>query len=145
MKKFLVLTACLAMIAVSVCNAKDRKVKPENLPATIQQFIKQNFPQSAILVVTQETDDKDYNVTLSNGTKVEFGKGDQWSELYDKHGRIPHHLIPSEIISYVGQHSPKASIVRIERCSQGYDIDLSNRKHIQLNKQFKPARFKESD
>lgn len=145
MKKVVLLVMCLVLAIANGCMAKDKKVKPENLPLPVRQFIKQIFPATSITAVTQEVDDKDFNITLSNGTKLEFGKNNQWSEIYNRKAIIPSNLIPQKIVSYVNQKYPKAAIIRIERCSQGYDIDLNNRKHFQLNTKFQPTKFKEAD
>jgi hypothetical protein len=145
MKKVMLFALCMVLAATNVCLAKDKKVKPENLPAPVQQFVKNYFPSAKIVEVTQEADDLDFNLTLSNGTKLEFGKDNQWSEIANKKANIPSKLIPSQIINYVKQKYPGTAITCIERSSLGYDISLSNNKQFQLNKQFQPAKFKDVD
>ncbi len=145
MKKIILLFMCMALAIGGVCVAKDKKVEPENLPVAIRDFVKQNFPKMTITAASQELDDKDYSVILSNGTTLEFGKGFRWSEIYNKKGVIPANLLPRQIVAYAKQKYPHAVIVRIERCSQGYDIDLNNRKHFQLSTEYKPTKFKEAD
>jgi hypothetical protein len=145
MRKVMLLTMVLALAVANVCMSKDKKVKLANLPATVQQFIKKNFPKARIKKIAQESDDLDYNVTFDNGAKLEFGKDNQWSEIYCKKTPFPVHLIPQQIVAYVQRQYPRTSIQRVERCSQGYDIDLNNNKHFQLSRDFKPTYFKETD
>jgi hypothetical protein len=90
-------------------------------------------------------DDKDYNVSLSDGTKVEFRKDNQWSEICSKKAPIPTDLIPQGVLSYVHHQYPRAIIVRIERCALGYEVELNNHKHFQLDKKFQRTKFKDVD
>jgi hypothetical protein len=83
------------MASANVCWAKDKVVKTEKLPAVVQQFVKSNFPNAKIVSVTQESDDLDYNLKLSNGMKLEFDKSNEWSEICNKKGAIPSNLIPT--------------------------------------------------
>jgi hypothetical protein len=145
MKKLFLSVMCLMLVSANVCLAKDKVVKTENLPVAVQQFVKNNFPKTRIVSATQESDDLDYNLSLSNGTKLEFDKTNKWSEIINGKGLIPSSLIPAGVKNYVRLHYPHKAIISIERSSQGYDIDLSSHKHFQLNKSFKPAKFTDAD
>lgn len=145
MKKLFLSALCLLMATANVCWAKDKVVKTEKLPAVVQQFVKSNFPNAKIVSVTQESDDLDYNLKLSNGMKLEFDKSNEWSEICNKKGAIPSNLIPQGVTNYVKQKYPHTSIVSIERGSKGYDVKLNNHKHFQLSKNFKPTKFKDAD
>ena len=135
----------LVLAVAGVAFAKDKKVKPEELPVAVQQFVKDNFPKATIVSASQESDDKDYNVTLSSQMTLEFGKDNQWSEICTKKEAIPSNLLPKEIVAYVQKTYPKTTITSIERSSQGYEIGLSSKKTFQLSKDFKPTKFKEAD
>jgi hypothetical protein len=54
-------------------------------------------------------------------------------------------LFHKGVTNYVKQKYPHTSIVSIERGSKGYDVKLNNHKHFQLNKNFKPTKFKDAD
>jgi hypothetical protein len=145
MKKLFFAATLVLLAAANLCLAKDKVVKSENLPAAVQQFVKSNFPTLRIVSVTQESDDLDYNLKLSNGTKLEFNKSNEWSEICNKKGLIPSKLIPQGVKSYVARTYPHAMITSIERSSQGYDVKLSNHKHFQLSKDFRLTKFKDAD
>ena len=145
MKKLLLFALCLCFATANFCSAKNKTVKAGNLPSTVQQFVKENFSKAKIVTVTQESDDLDYNLVLSDGTKLEFGKDNQWSEICNKKGQIPVKLIPQGVSSYVKTHFAHRAVVCIERSSKGYDVALNNHKHFQLDLNFKPTKFKDAD
>ncbi|HAP49911.1 MAG TPA: hypothetical protein DCQ56_01665, partial [Porphyromonadaceae bacterium] len=78
-------------------------VKPTDLPTPITDFLKQHFPQATVSFV--ETDNEfggvEYDVTLSDGTEVDFDKAGQWENV-DCHAKaVPAALVPQAIATYV--------------------------------------------
>ena len=142
MKK-IVLALCLIIVS-STSFAKDIQVKVSNLPKGIITFVTKYFPSTKITKASQEADDKDYNIKLSNGAELEFGKNMDWTEIISK-TTIPAGIIPHGVTDYVQHKYPGKYIKYIERSKQGYDIKLNNNKKFQLDNNFSSTSFKENN
>lgn len=145
MKKKMFLALCLVSLVFGTCLAEEKPVKVEQLPGEVQQFIKTNYPSAQISSVTQEEDDKDFNVTLSEGTIIEFGGDNQWTEINSKRSDIPKEVLPLQVLEYVNATYSGIPIKKIERNKQGYNIQLKNKTKFQLDLQFKLTKFEEED
>jgi len=122
--------------------AKDIKVKVSNLPAGVTTFVKKFYPSAKIKSVSQESDDKDYNLKLSEGSELEFGQNGEWIEVKAKKD-IPAGMLPMGITNYVKKMYPGKTVKSVEHSKPGYDIKLSNGKKFQLDNNFAPTSFKE--
>ena len=122
------LLAWLLMGSAYAMCAPDRNVTIEQLPRKAQLFIKQHFAKVSIVQAQQDTDrlDGDYEVTFSDGSKVEFQKNGQWSDVESPRSMVPTALVPMTIRQYVAQKYPDTKIVKIDRDTRGYDIELSS-------------------
>ncbi len=125
MKKFMILTSLLLVVSISTACADDEKtIDFTKLPNVAQQFISTHFPQDDVTHVTSDKDD--YEVRLSNGTKIEFQKNGEWSDVDCTPNPVPASIVPEAIATYVTQNYPNAHIVQIDRDKRDYEIDLSN-------------------
>ncbi|MCI1282299.1 MAG: PepSY-like domain-containing protein [Prevotella sp.] len=140
MKK-VVLALSLFMFS-TIIFAKDIKINVSNLPTEVTTFVKKHYPSAKIKKVTQESDDKDYNLKLSDGTELEFGKSGNLIEVKTKTS-IPTNVLPQGIANYVKFNCPGKTVRSFEHSKLGYDIKLSNGKKFQLNNNFAPTSFKE--
>lgn len=128
MKKLTIILAFI-LASVTLVKADNKKmISLEKLPATAQTFIKTNFAkQNASIVNEQKTIfDCEYQVIFENGSKVEFDKNGNWSEVECPHGEVPNGIVPSQISSVVTKQFPKTKITKIEKDSRGYEVELSN-------------------
>lgn len=93
MKKLTIIFASLALMAssVSAFAGNDRIITVAELPAASQQFIKAHFAgvEVSYAKVDEEMFDKDYKVVFVNGSKVEFAKNGQWTDVDCKYGEVP--------------------------------------------------------
>ena len=142
MKKF-VLALCLLIIS-NMFYAKDRTIKVSNLPASITTFVNKNFPSAKITNATQESDDHDYNLILTDGTKLEFTQNGECTEIINKNS-FSANILPNEITVYVNNNYPGKKIISIEHCKSGYNIMLDNKKKFQLDNKFKLTSFKKGN
>jgi hypothetical protein len=131
-------------IISSMSYAKDIKINVSNLPTGITSFVSKYYHSTKITAVFQESDDKDYNLTLSDGTRLEFNQQSEWTEIKTK-STIPAGIIPQGLLKYVNETYPGKTVKNIERCKAGYDIKLNGNKRFQLDSQFKPSKFKKSN
>lgn len=115
----------------------DEDIDPAALPQAILDYIAQNYPNETI--VKAEVDPVEYEVTLSNGLKLEFDlegnfkeisghsdDDDEENEDNDDDEQIDPQTLPQVVLDYVANEYPSETIVRAELDMNGYDVILSN-------------------
>lgn len=139
MKKFIILVVLfITAFTVIAVHAKDKTIKFRQLPENAQAFIKAHFSKDKIELILFDDDifDKDYEVRMMNGAKVEFDSKGNWTEVSDKQG-IPNTAIPQAIRDYVGDNEFARPVVKISRDKWGYEIKSSKGVEIKFNNKFK--------
>ena len=129
MKKFLFIIATMLAIGTSTTRADiDTPISAAQLPQKAQVFIKQHFPNREIAYAKLERDfpGLSYEVILTNSTKLEFNKDGEWKEVDCKYKPVPAAIVPEAIAAFTTMHYPNVIIVKIDRDSRGYEVDLSN-------------------
>lgn len=132
MKKLVV---AIALLVGSVTFAQDRVITFSELPKAGQQFITKYFGAKQVSLVTLDDDylSKNYELVLTNGTKIEFAGNGEWKEVDGKRNAIPTGFIPKNILSYVKKSFPNTEIVKIERERLGYSVELTNGLDLDFN------------
>ena len=112
--------------------------KGHTLPAPAKAFIAEHFGGKTITGVKVDRDGRSvsYDVILSDGTKLEFDQAGEWEEVNTRTYAVPAAIIPVQIRNYVAPKYPGAYIVRIDRDSRDYEIDLSNGVEIKFDLYF---------
>ncbi len=128
MKKILKLLPILliAMLGISFasCSDKDEPISSSDLPSISKEFITEYFP-SASIVSTQKYKDE-YEVVLSDGTKIEFDKKGDWTEVDAVPGKtIPMGFYPGEIDNYVSQNFDGEGINEITKVKRGFEVEIT--------------------
>ncbi len=138
MKKLLVLFVCLFTMQAVVRADDDKPIKVSQMPQQAQLFIKKYFPKSSVALAKMEVDlfSKSYEVIFTNGDKLEFDSKGGWTEVNCKYSEVPTEIIPSAIRTYVTQHHPDVKIIKIEKDSRDYEIELSNKWEIKFDRKF---------
>lgn len=129
---------CLVTFQVSAYADNDKPVNVTQLPATAQQTIKKHFAKKKVALAKQETGlfEKSYEVIFNNGEKVEFDRNGNWTEIDCKMSSVPAALVPAKISQYVKATYPGATILKLEKDNNRYEVDLSNRLEVTFNKYF---------
>lgn len=113
-----------------------------NYPA-ITKFVEQYFPGTNILMVNSEWDE--YEVMLSDGTKVEFNKSSEWKKIDCEHSTtntaVPAGLIPEAISTYAKTNFAGQAITKIKKERRGWEIELGNNLEVRFNKNFKVTKI----
>ncbi len=129
MKKLTIIFASLALMVSSVAAfaGNDRIITVAELPAVSQQFIKTHFAgvEVSYVKVDEEMFDKDYKVVFVNGSKVEFAKNGQWTDVDCKYGEVPAAIVPQQIRDRVAKDFAGRKIVSIDRDKRGYEVALT--------------------
>ncbi len=128
MKKILKLLPLLLIavmgVALSSCdNDKDEPISSTQLPSKATEFISQYFPSASI--VSAQKDNDEYDVTLSEGTKIEFNKDGEWIDVDAAVGKtVPSGFYPVEIDNYLSQNFEGQGINEISKVTRGYEVEL---------------------
>ena len=81
-------------------------------------------------IVNVETDSEyggiEYELTLNDGTEIDFDRNNQWDKVDCHIKAIPAALVPQEIANYVKSNFQALPITKIDKDAYGYEIELSN-------------------
>jgi len=112
----------------------DKVITFDQLPKKVQVMLNKHLENKVPLVVTTDWDD--YKIMYQSGEKFEFDKSGNWTDLDFWLSQVPAELVPEQILSSVDASFPGASIVKIERDSEGYDVKLNNGLNLEYNRRF---------
>lgn len=134
MKQLFTILAGLLLCSLTA-SADDRAISPTELPSAAKQFIESHF---ANIKITYTTTDKglfesEYEVRLDDGTKIEFDRNGNWSEVANRHHALPVAIVPQPIADYVATNYPKAKILKIERDNRSTEVRLDNGMELTFN------------
>ena len=135
-KLFLLLVSVFTLQFASADN--DKPIAFEQLPATAQQFVKQNFADQKVAFVKKESElfDASYELMFVSGDKVEFNKKGEWTDVRCKHTGVPAAVVPAKIAEFVKSSYPDAKILSLEKDRYSYEVRLSNFWEIKFDLQF---------
>ncbi|MED9888214.1 MAG: PepSY-like domain-containing protein, partial [Segatella copri] len=77
-----------------------------------------------------------YDVVLQNGTKLEFDKKGNLTEIDCKQGKVPVKLIPQAIRNYLMENYPAQAVKKLEMNKNEYEVELANGLDLTFNKHF---------
>ena len=131
---FVALAAMLASSTLVSC--KDIIISPDKLPAAAQSFIKEYFPETAISYAKKDAElsKTTYEVTLQDGTEIDFNSKGEWDKVDCKRAAVPAALVPAFIAEYVQTSFPGQIIVKIDKERYGYEIELGNDLELKFDK-----------
>lgn len=137
MKRFLILMACV-LGTVSLAKADDKPVTVDQLPQAARTFLNVNFPDDKISFATKDDDliRPDYQVVLASGVMVKFNNAGDLEEIESRGKEIPDGIIPIQIVEMVKGHYPDVMITGYEVGRRTYEVKLSNRIELKLDKNF---------
>ena len=122
-----------------VANAdNDKPISVNALPAKAQTLLNQHFNGQKVMLATIESGviSRSYDVVLKNGTKLEFDKKGNLTEIDCKQGIVPVQLIPQAIKNYLKDNYAGQSVKKFEIKRNEYEIELSNGLDLTFNKHF---------
>lgn len=146
MKKLVLLTTSILFItgfsyAQNVTMTSEARDEPGALPMEAQTFLKMHFPDDKVvdfekfdqIFNSEESDLLDfddqeaYEVELSSGIKIEFGKDGTMTEMESTEGRpIPLHALPDLIEAYLKANYWFVDVVAYEIDADDQEVELDN-------------------
>ena len=142
MKKFfriLMIAICCMVSCNMVANAgNDKPISVKALPAKAQTLLTKHFSNQKVVLATIESNviGKNYDVVLKNGTKLEFDKKGNLTEIDCKQGTVPTQFIPQAIKNYLKANYARQSVKKIEMNKNEYEVELTNGLDLTFNKHF---------
>ena len=137
--RILMIAICCMVSCNMVANAGNDKPIPVNaLPAKAQTLLSQHFNGQKVMLATIESGvvSRSYDVVLQNGTKLEFDKKGNLTEIDCKQDTVPDQLIPQAIRNYLMENYPAQAVKKLEMNKNEYEVELANGLDLTFNKHF---------
>ena len=137
--RILMIAICCMVSCNMVANAgNDKSITVNALPAKAQTLLNNHFNGQKVMLATIESGvvSRSYDVVLQNGTKLEFDKKGNLTEIDRKQGIVPALLIPQAIKSYLKDNYAGQSVKKIEMNKNEYEVELTNGLDLTFNKHF---------
>lgn len=137
--RILMIAICCMVSCNIVANAGNNKpISVNALPAKAQTLLSNYFSDQKVMLATIESgvSSRSYDVVLQNGTKLEFDKKGNLTEIDCKKGTVPNLLIPQAIKNYLKDNYAGESVKKIEMNKKEYEVELSNGLDLTFNKHF---------
>ena len=133
----------IAIYCILSCNilasaGNDKPISVTTLPIKAQILLTNYFGNQKVALATIESGivNRSYDVVLQNGTKLEFNKKGELTEIDCKQGGVPVKLIPLSIKNYLQNNYPRQSVKKLEIKKNEYEVELSNGMDLTFNKHF---------
>ncbi len=140
MKKLLfILLAAVISIPFWACSDDDEPVVFGEMPSMAKAFVKSYFP--GMQGVKVERDGKHssakYEVTLSDGTEIEFDSNGEWIDVDAPSGKaVPAGIVPAPIAKFVADTYPGQLINEFSREHYGYKAELTNEVELEFDRDY---------
>ena len=137
--RILMIAICCMVSCNMAANAgNDKPISVNALPAKAQTLLNNHFNGQKVMLATIEAGvvSRSYDVVLQNGTKLEFDKKGNLTEINCKQGIVPALLIPQAIKNYLKDNYAGQSVKKIEMNKNEYEVELTNGLDLTFNKHF---------
>ena len=137
--RILMIAICCMVSCNMAANAgNDKPISVNALPAKAQTLLNNHFNSQKVMLATIESGvvSRSYDVVLQNGTKLEFDKKGNLTEINCKQGIVPALLIPQAIKNYLKDNYAGQSVKKIEMNKNEYVVELTNGLDLTFNKHF---------
>lgn len=124
--KYTVLLLAAAVIGLLSCTTETVSNNMDNMPKAVQTAVKDNFYSDVIKTKSEvhSIGTDEYEITLADGTQIKY-EDQQWEEVKMPIGQsVPAAYVPENISNYVTKNCPGQTIYKIERESNGYQVNL---------------------
>lgn len=139
MMRILMIAICSMLSCNMAANAgNDKPIAVNALPIKAQTLLSNHFNNQKVMLATIETGvvSRSYDVVLQNGTKLEFDKKGNLTEIDCKQAIVPDQLIPQAIRNYLMDNYAGQSVKKIEMNKNEYEVELVNGLDLTFNKHF---------
>lgn len=124
------------MAFIPMAKADKYTINRENLPPTAREMLDKHFPKAKVAMIKVDRHlfkKTDYDVKLTNGTKIEFANSGRWTSVDCRKKSVPETIVPRKIRRHVEKNYPGETIVRIAKKRGGHIVGLSNGDELRFN------------
>ena len=138
MRIMMIAIYCILSCNILASAGNDKPISVNTLPIKAQILLTNYFGNQKVALATIESGvvNKSYDVVLQNGTKLEFNKKGELTEIDCKQGVVPVNLIPLSIKNYLQNNYPGQSVKKLEIKKKEYEVELFNGMDLTFNKHF---------
>lgn len=138
-KKLTVMIALmLGVLSASAALPLDKySINRNDLPQEAREMIDEHFPKAKVSMIKVDRHllkKTDYDVKLTNGTRIDFSNKGRWTHVDCNKKSVPESLIPKAIRNSVSKKYSGEKIVRISRSSLYYTVGLSGGKELKYDR-----------
>lgn len=140
MKKVNFAIVILLILSTSFHLFAQRPDPINSLPPLARTFLETHFKHHKIYRVKFDIKKGECEVKLEGGIEIEFDYNGNWIEIEGEIQPLPKSvidLLPSNIMVYIARNYPRRAILKIERESYGYEVELSNSAELQFDRKGK--------
>lgn len=137
--RILMIAVCCMMSFNIVANVgNDKPINVNELPGKAQTLLSKHFKGQKVMLATIESGvlSRNYDVVLRNGTKLEFDRKGNLTEIDSKQGIVPSQLIPQPIKNYLKENYRGETVRKIEWNKKEYEVELTNGIDLTFNRHF---------
>ena len=140
MNRKLIMTLILMLVMMSAAAAlpfDKYSINRKDLPEAAQEMLDEHFPKAKVSMIKVDRHllkRTDYDVKLTNGTKIEFSNKGRWTHIDCDKKSVPESLVPKAIRNSVAKKYAGQKIVRISRSSLYYTVGLANGKELKYDR-----------
>lgn len=112
-------------------------INRNDLPEAAKEMLDEYFPKAKVSMIKVDRHllkKTDYDVKLTNGTKIEFSNKGKWTNVDCKKKSVPESLVPKAIRNSVAKKYAGEKIVRISCSSLYYTVGLSNDRNLKYDR-----------
>lgn len=124
------LTIWLAAVAMAMLSGCSNNDLYEDMPAEIQSFISQYYPNSALASFTSSA--STYTVIIKDGPTISFGSDYRWTRVDGNGSTLPQVLLfndlPPELYAYLQETENTNSVFCVSRTAKEYTVELLTEK-----------------
>ena len=137
-RKLMIAICCMVSCNMVANAGNDKPIAVNALPVKAQTLLSNHFNNQKVMLATIESGvvSRSYDVVLQNGTKLEFDKKGNLTEIDCKQGIVPVELIPQAITNYLKDNYAGQSVKKIEINKNEYEVELTNGLDLTFNKHF---------
>lgn len=137
-KKLTVMIALmLGVLSASAALPLDKySINRNDLPQEAREMLDEHFPKAKVSMIKVDRHllkKTDYDVKLTNGTRIDFSNKGRWTHVDCKKKSVPESLVPKAIRNSVSKKYSGEKIVRISRSSLYYTVGLSGGKELKYD------------
>ena len=137
----------MALVAYSfsftACTAGEKVITYPELPLDAQRLIEKYFQKAdvSVVIMDKEAIFVEYEVRLTDGTKIEFEKNGELKKIDCGTKAVPETLLPEPVRQYVKNQFPKDFVTEWSKDDFRWKAELSNGLDLEFNSKYEFLRI----